>query len=249
MIRYLDTRGAIDRPRTFTEAILEGIAPGGGLFVPERLPSFSVDEVLALAAMPYHARAAAVYEAFGLDVSAARTREIAAEAYGANFDDARGRPGARGGPGPSRARALARPHARLQGHGPAVHAAVLQRGAGAGAREGRHRPGLPHPGGDQRRHGRGGAQRLRRPRPHQHLRVLPGRRRLGPAGAADGHAAGRQPHRVPPAAATSTTARPPSRPSSTTAPSRPSWPSVISSRSARPTPSTGDDCCRRSSTT
>ena len=88
MIRYLDTRGAIDQPRTFTEAILEGIAPGGGLFVPERLPSFSVDEVLALAAMPYHARAAAVYEAFGLDVSAARTREIAAEAYGPNFDDA-----------------------------------------------------------------------------------------------------------------------------------------------------------------
>ena len=36
--------------------------------------------------MPYHARAAAVYEAFGLDVSAEKTREIAARAYGANFD-------------------------------------------------------------------------------------------------------------------------------------------------------------------
>jgi len=86
MIRYLDTRGAIDRPRTFTEAILEGIAPGGGLFVPERLPSLSVAEVVALARVPYHARAAAVYEAFGLDVAAARTREIAARAYGPNFD-------------------------------------------------------------------------------------------------------------------------------------------------------------------
>ena len=86
MIRYLDTRGAIDRPRTFTEAILEGIAPGGGLFVPERLPSLSVDDVLALAHVPYHARAAVVYEAFGLDVSTTRTREIAARAYGPNFD-------------------------------------------------------------------------------------------------------------------------------------------------------------------
>ncbi|MBE0528879.1 MAG: threonine synthase, partial [Thermoleophilia bacterium] len=63
MIRYLDTRGVLPTPRTFSEALLEGIAPGGGLFVPERLPSFSVDAVVALAAMPYHARAAAVYEA------------------------------------------------------------------------------------------------------------------------------------------------------------------------------------------
>ena len=87
MIRYLDTRGAIDAPRTFTEAILEGIAPGGGLFVPERLPRFTVEQIVALADVPYHARAAAVYEAFGLDVTAAKTREIAARAYGPNFDE------------------------------------------------------------------------------------------------------------------------------------------------------------------
>ena len=77
MIAYHDTRGLIDRPRTFTEALLEGIAPGGGLFVPERLPRFAVDEIVALAALPYHERAACVYEAFELNVEAARTREIA----------------------------------------------------------------------------------------------------------------------------------------------------------------------------
>jgi threonine synthase len=87
MIRYRDTRGAIDTPRTFTEAILEGIAPGGGLFVPERLPSFSVEQIELLATVPYHARAAAVYEAFGLDVAPEKTREVAARAYGPNFDD------------------------------------------------------------------------------------------------------------------------------------------------------------------
>ena len=34
-MRYLDTRGLAARPRTFSEAVLEGIAPGGGLFLPE----------------------------------------------------------------------------------------------------------------------------------------------------------------------------------------------------------------------
>ncbi len=87
MIAYHDTRGLIDRPRQFTEAILEGIAPGGGLFVPERLPRFSLEAIAGLAALPYHERAARVYEAFGLDVDVARTREIAAAAYGDNFDD------------------------------------------------------------------------------------------------------------------------------------------------------------------
>jgi threonine synthase len=87
MITYTDTRGLSDRPRTFCEALLDGIAPGGGLFVPERLPRFAVEEVIGMAALPYHERAARVYEAFGLDVSAAHTREIAAAAYGGNFAD------------------------------------------------------------------------------------------------------------------------------------------------------------------
>ena len=89
MIRYLDTRGAIDSPRTFTEAILEGIAPGGGLFVPECLPRIGIEKIELLATVPYHARAAAVFAAFDLDVTGAKTREIAARAYGPNFDDPR----------------------------------------------------------------------------------------------------------------------------------------------------------------
>ena len=55
--------------------------------MPERLPSFSVEQIELLATVPYHARAAVVYEAFGLDVTAEKTREIAARAYGPNFDD------------------------------------------------------------------------------------------------------------------------------------------------------------------
>jgi threonine synthase len=89
MITYRDTRGLIDEPRTFTETILEGIAPGGGLFVPESLPQVTMDDLFALARLPYFERAAWVYQAFGLDVDPARTLAIAAEAYGSNFNDPR----------------------------------------------------------------------------------------------------------------------------------------------------------------
>lgn len=87
MISYVDTRGLVDRPRAFTDALLEGIAPGGGLFVPERLPEFGGERLTSLATLPYHERAARVYEAFGLDVSAADIRRIAAQAYGRSFAD------------------------------------------------------------------------------------------------------------------------------------------------------------------
>jgi len=84
---YRDTRGRCTRPRAFTDVLLEGIAPGGGLFVPERLPALRLERIVALAGLPYRERAAAVFEAFGLDVDAARVAEIAAAAYGAGFDD------------------------------------------------------------------------------------------------------------------------------------------------------------------
>ncbi len=89
----------MDRPHTFTEAILQGIAPGGGLFVPETLPQLSLEQILALAELPYFERAAWVYEAFGLDVSAVHTLRISAAAYGDNFDDARIAPVRRVAPG------------------------------------------------------------------------------------------------------------------------------------------------------
>ena len=99
MITYRDTRGLIDGPRPFTTAILEGIAPGGGLFVPEGLPHLSLEEILALAPRPYHERAALVYLAFGLDVADEETRRIAATAYGSNFDTSQIAPVRKAAPG------------------------------------------------------------------------------------------------------------------------------------------------------
>ncbi len=86
MIAYRDTRGLIDEVRPFTAALLEGIAPGGGLFVPERLPLLSLDAIVALGNHAYHERAAAVYRAFEPDIADERIAGIAALAYGGNFD-------------------------------------------------------------------------------------------------------------------------------------------------------------------
>ncbi|MDO5335487.1 MAG: threonine synthase [Coriobacteriia bacterium] len=84
--RYIDTRGRNGEPIEFTEAIVKGLADGGGLFVPERLPHFELEEILAFAGMPYYARAAAVYSAFEPDMSASQVEELMRKTYGDRFD-------------------------------------------------------------------------------------------------------------------------------------------------------------------
>ena len=66
-IRYVDTRGVVTQPLKFSEAVIKGIAPGGGLFVPQEIPSVTLDEIASLAGMPYKQQAAFVYERFGID--------------------------------------------------------------------------------------------------------------------------------------------------------------------------------------
>lgn len=86
-VHYLDTRGECKTQPTFTEVVVEGIAPGGGLFVPESLPHFTEEEILALAQLPYAQRAATIYKAFGVDLNDEIVDELMAKAYGDNFDD------------------------------------------------------------------------------------------------------------------------------------------------------------------
>ncbi len=86
MIKYLDTRSFLSEPLPFTEVILQGIAPGGGLFIPERLPKLGLDELRDLATMPYWQRAAEVYWRFELDLSETKVASVARRAYRDNFD-------------------------------------------------------------------------------------------------------------------------------------------------------------------
>ncbi len=83
---YIDTRGTTDGRATFTQAIIKGIAPGGGLFVPKVLPRFSLDDILALSSVPYAARATAIFKAFGVDLPDPSIESCMAEAYSTNFD-------------------------------------------------------------------------------------------------------------------------------------------------------------------
>ncbi len=89
MIRYLDTRGLDGSRPTFTGVVMKGIANGGGLYVPERLPALSLDEILQLADLPYAQRAAQVFRRFETDVPPSRVEELTAQAYGEQWDDAR----------------------------------------------------------------------------------------------------------------------------------------------------------------
>ena len=85
---YIDTRGNCEKPVAFTEAVINGLAQGGGLYVPQEVPSMSVEEIVALAKLPYAQRAAAVYKAFNIDLADEKIDELMARSYGSNFDNA-----------------------------------------------------------------------------------------------------------------------------------------------------------------
>ena len=85
-IRYIDTRGNTPEPLTFSEALLKGMASGGGLFVPEHVPTMTLEEIVSLADMPYAERAAFLYKRFGVDFDDAQVDELMGRAYNDNFD-------------------------------------------------------------------------------------------------------------------------------------------------------------------
>jgi threonine synthase len=65
-MRYVSTRG--QSPAVgFTDAVLGGLAPDGGLYVPESWPTLSREEIAAFAGMPYAQVAARVLGAFAGD--------------------------------------------------------------------------------------------------------------------------------------------------------------------------------------
>lgn len=86
---YLDTRNLAEHGFTFTEAVIEGLAPGGGLFVPENIPAMTVEEICALTELPYAQRAASVFKRFGIDLPDAEIDRLMELSYGDNFDDER----------------------------------------------------------------------------------------------------------------------------------------------------------------
>ena len=84
-MRYISTRGGSPAVG-FVEAVLAGLAPDGGLYVPEAWPQFSTEEIAAFAGQSYAEVAAAVLGRFaGDEIASADLERMCREAYAA-FD-------------------------------------------------------------------------------------------------------------------------------------------------------------------
>jgi len=81
-MRYVSTRGQAPAVG-FIDAILSGLAPDGGLYVPETWPSLTHDEIAAFAGRPYAEVAANILGRFvGDEIDREALAEMCAEAYG-----------------------------------------------------------------------------------------------------------------------------------------------------------------------
>ena len=79
-MNYISTRGKSPAVGS-AEAIRQGLAPDGGLYVPEIIPTFELDEIEALTRVPYVDRVVAVLSRFLTDYTPTELRSMADEAY------------------------------------------------------------------------------------------------------------------------------------------------------------------------
>ncbi|MGH8801081.1 MAG: threonine synthase, partial [Casimicrobiaceae bacterium] len=81
-MKYVSTRGAWQSdPQSFRTILLEGLAPDGGLAVPERYPRLGMDEIEALRGLAYPALAAALLARFIDDIPRDVLARIVAATY------------------------------------------------------------------------------------------------------------------------------------------------------------------------
>ena len=81
-MKYISTRG--DSPKlNFTEVLLGGLAPDGGLYLPEHYPKFTNDELNDMREMSYQDLAFYIFEKFIDDIPENDLREIVNKTYSA----------------------------------------------------------------------------------------------------------------------------------------------------------------------
>ncbi|MBR2263906.1 MAG: threonine synthase [Firmicutes bacterium] len=83
-MQYISTRG-FDAAFSAAQAIQQGLAPDGGLFLPDQLPFFSMEEIRSLSDLSYAGRAAFVLSRFLTGYSYEELLSYTKEAYSA-FD-------------------------------------------------------------------------------------------------------------------------------------------------------------------
>jgi threonine synthase len=79
-MRYVSTRGGAT-PQRFTDILLEGLAPDGGLFVPQAFPVFSAAELEPLRSASYPQLAFAILSRFADDLPGDDLRDMVARTY------------------------------------------------------------------------------------------------------------------------------------------------------------------------
>ncbi|MEM9470157.1 MAG: threonine synthase [Pseudomonadota bacterium] len=87
-MNYMSTRGGAEN-KSFTDVLLEGLAPDGGLYIPQSWPQFTSDEIGYLAGVPYTDVAHKVIEKFvGNDIDKPTLKSILAQTYQKEFSNA-----------------------------------------------------------------------------------------------------------------------------------------------------------------
>lgn len=79
-MNYLSTRGGM-APQPFSDILLEGLAPDGGLAVPEQLPQISAETLESWRGLPYADLAFEVLSRFATDIPADDLRGLTRAAY------------------------------------------------------------------------------------------------------------------------------------------------------------------------
>ncbi|MEG0754248.1 MAG: threonine synthase, partial [Angelakisella sp.] len=90
-MNYISTRDSSNKVSA-AEAILRGIAPDGGLYLPETLPQIDQSFLERLCSMQYTQRAKEVLRLFLTDYTDAEISACVDAAYGSGFDDNRPAP-------------------------------------------------------------------------------------------------------------------------------------------------------------
>jgi len=85
-MQYLSTRGKSDKVSS-AQAIKQGLAPDGGLFVPEKLIEFSKSGLESMLNSEYKSIAKKVFSEYLTDYTAEEINHCVNSAYGDNFDD------------------------------------------------------------------------------------------------------------------------------------------------------------------
>src|SRR5712692_11575082 len=77
---YVSTRGG-GKPQPFTEILLEGLAPDGGLYLPEKFPRLSAAELAAMRGMSYRELAYAILAKFADDIPSGDLKRLIDKTY------------------------------------------------------------------------------------------------------------------------------------------------------------------------